>query len=445
MAGLATCAGKLEFRWFYCRDKELGEESMDQNKVSYNFGRKGWTVIGFEIVLLFFMTGLTVDGLNIIVPAMAEYRGWDVNVLLSISTPAGIIALFLVMFWGKFIEKFGLKQVTVVTMFLAAAAMVLYGNSISISMYAVTLVAAVTLINAFSVICGFAICTNWFPTKKGIVMGFTTIGMNLASACISIILNALTSRFHIAAALTIMGVAIAAVGVLVALFVKATPEEAGCYPDNDPEVAKLLHRQEEAAGNESRLSYIDALKDSKVWIFGIAYGFFGLATVGIMSQLVGYFTEVRGYELQGALLVITVAAVIGMVGSVIWGIVDQKVGTKMASVLFGIWYFIGILFLIMPNQICMFIGIFMLGFAIGGNGNFPPSMASYVFGRLDFAVSYSCMNTIVGVVRSCSFAVLAVLRSMTSGYTVPYIVFAVISLIGGVMIAGVKVKGVVES
>ena len=75
MAGLASCAGKLEFRWFHCRDKELGEESMDQNKVSYNFGRKGWTVIGFEIVLLFFMTGLTVDGLNIIVPAMAEYRG----------------------------------------------------------------------------------------------------------------------------------------------------------------------------------------------------------------------------------------------------------------------------------------------------------------------------------------------------------------------------------
>ena len=72
---------------------------MDQNKVSYNFGRKGWTVICYEIILLFFMTGLTVDGLNIIVPQMAAFRGWDVNVLLSISTPAGIIALFLVMFW----------------------------------------------------------------------------------------------------------------------------------------------------------------------------------------------------------------------------------------------------------------------------------------------------------------------------------------------------------
>lgn len=416
---------------------------MEQNKVSYNFGKKGWTVISFEVILLFFMTGLTVDGLNIIVPAMAAFRGWDVNVLLSISTPAGIIALFLVMFWGKFIEKFGLKQVTVVTMFLAAIATVLYGNSVSVSMYAVTLVAMVTLINAFSVICGFAICTNWFPTKKGIVMGFTTIGMNLASACISLILNALTNKYNIAIALTIMGIAIAVVGVLLALFIKATPEEAGCYPDNDPEVAKLIHKEEDAVGDAEKLSYIDALKNPKVWVFGVAYGFFGLATVGIMSQLVGYFQEVRGYELQGALLVITVAAIIGMVGSVLWGVVDQKVGTKLASILFGIWYFVGIIFLIMPNQICMYIGIFMLGFAIGGNGNFAPSMASYAFGRRDFAVSYSCINTIVGVVRSCSFAVLAVLRSMTSGYTVPYMVFAVISLLGGVLLAFVKVKGAV--
>ena len=36
------------------------KKNVDLNKVSYNFGTKGWTVIGFEIVMLFFMTGITV-------------------------------------------------------------------------------------------------------------------------------------------------------------------------------------------------------------------------------------------------------------------------------------------------------------------------------------------------------------------------------------------------
>ena len=56
------------------------KKNVDLNKVSYNFGTKGWTVIGFEIVMLFFMTGITVDGLNTIVPMMAEYHSWNPDV-----------------------------------------------------------------------------------------------------------------------------------------------------------------------------------------------------------------------------------------------------------------------------------------------------------------------------------------------------------------------------
>ena len=273
-------------------------------------------------------------------------------------------------------------------------------------------------------------------------MGLTTIGMNLASALISIILNTLTQAFNIAAAISIMGGVIAFVAVLVMIFVQDTPEKAGCLPDNDPQIAAMIQKEEANPAKKEKISYKAALKDVKVWVLGIAYGLFGLATVGIMSQLVAFFTEARGFELNTAIYTVTVAAVIGMVGSWLWGVVDQKIGTKLASILFGIWYFVGIAFLVVPNDICMYIGIFMLGFAIGGNGNFAPSMASFVFGRRDFAVSYSCMNMIVGVVRSCSFLVLAALRAAFSGYTVPYMVFAVMCLIASALIGLTKIKDV---
>ena len=148
------------------------KKNVDLNKVSYNFGTKGWTVIGFEIVMLFFMTGITVDGLNTIVPMMAEYHSWNPDVLLSISTPASIIALFACVLWAAFIEKAGLKKTTIITMVLAGISMIAYGNSVNIAMYAVSLVCIVTFINAFSCNCGFAICANWFPTKKRYRYGY---------------------------------------------------------------------------------------------------------------------------------------------------------------------------------------------------------------------------------------------------------------------------------
>ena len=72
-----------------------------------------------------------------------------------------------------------------------------------------------------------------------------------------------------------------------------------------------------------KVSYAGALKNKYVWIFGLGAGFFGLATVGIMSQLVSYFMAARGYELTGALSMLTIAAVIGMIGSWAWGVVDR--------------------------------------------------------------------------------------------------------------------------
>lgn len=409
----------------------------------YNFGRKGWTVVIYQVVWFFFMTGMTVDGLNIIVPQIAAYRGWDPNAILSISTPASIIALFIVVIFGGLAKKFGLKRVMVITMFAAGAATICYGNAPTIALYAVFLVAMVALINAFALTLGLSICTNWFPTKKGVIMGFTTIGMNLASALISQILNQLSSRSNIAVAITIMGCVIIIVGILTAIFIKDTPEKAGCYPDNDPEIAKLIQKEEKALEGSSEIGYGEALKNPKTWIFGIAYGFFGLATVGIMSQLAGYFMTVKHYSLQTSLNIITIAAVIGVVGSIIWGIVDQKVGTKKASILFGIWYSIGILLLLSSNNIIMVIGIVMLGAGIGGNGNFAPSMAALVYGRRDFPICYSVLNMIVGIVRSCSFVLLAILRSAFGGYTVPYVVFALIALAGGLMLIGVKVVAAV--
>ena len=90
------------------------------------------------------------------------------------------------MFWGKFIKAIGLKKTTVITLFAAAVSAAAYGNSTTPTMYLITLICMVTLINAFALICGMSITTNWFPTKKGIVMGLTTAAGMWSTAAIGI-------------------------------------------------------------------------------------------------------------------------------------------------------------------------------------------------------------------------------------------------------------------
>lgn len=105
-----------------------------------------------------------------------------------------------------------------------------------------------------------AICANWFPTKKGIVMGITTIGMNLASALINWILSGLSGQFQISGALSILGGVVILLAILLGIFVKGTPEEAGCYPDNDPEIAAIIKAEEEGVKEMERFPMLVLLR-----------------------------------------------------------------------------------------------------------------------------------------------------------------------------------------
>lgn len=401
-------------------------QKKENEKISNNFGKKGWGVIVYVGVLYYFMTGMTVDGLNVLVPSLSELHGMNYNQVLALSTPAGIIALISCMFYGWLAAKKGAQFTAIVCLVLGGLATIWYGNANTIVTYGISLTLMVSLINGFSNIAGNVYMANWFPRTKGLALGWATMGMNMASATIVIFLNALAVKFGgMNMSVTIIGVIMIVLALLTKLFMKGTPEEVGCTPDNLP----VDEREKEK--NDiyiPKLTYLKVFKTKETWLMAISYGVNGMVTVGVMSQLVPRLME-RGYELGTAIMMLTIAAIIGLAGSYGWGVVDQKWGTKKASLYFAIWYIIGIGFNLVDNTICLYISLFMIGVAIGGNANFPPSMVTTIFGRKEFPLAFTVMNTIQGVIRNLAFIVLAVAISLTGSFTGAYMVFMGIEVI----------------
>ncbi len=398
----------------------------ENKKVSNNFGKKGWSVIIYVGILYYFMTGMTVDGLNVLVPGLSELHGMNYNQVLAISTPAGIIALISCMFYGWLAAKKGAQFTAVLCLALGGLATIWYGNAGNIVTYAISLTLMVSLINGFSNIAGNVYMANWFPHKKGLAFGWASMGMNLASATIVIVLSTLSVKFGgMNISVTIIGVFMIGLAVITKFFMKGTPEEAGCTPDNEPSDQLSEEKIEDYV---HKLTYTKVFKTKETWLMAIAYGVNGMVTVGVMSQLVPRLME-RGYELNSAIMMLTIAAIVGLFGSYAWGAVDQKWGTKTASFFFAIWYIVGIGFNLIDNTICLYISLFMIGVAIGGNANFPPSMVTTIFGRREFPMAFTVMNTIQGVIRNMAFLVLAAAISITGSFTGAYMVFMAIEVI----------------
>ena len=410
-----------------------------------NFGAWGWWIIIYTAILMFIANGAQSDGLNLLVSKFSYVNGWDSNTVLALATPAGYVALAIGVPMGWWIMKKGAKQVLIFTLIVGGVAYALMGNSHSIVVYFIFQCILYCCANCFSVHAVNTLVANWFPKKKGLALGWATMGMNASSALTSIILSALFARFTLAISLDIMGAATVIMGIVTIFCIRNTPEEVGRTPDNEPlsqeEIAANLAEQE---SYKSPWTFGKLLKDKDVWMCGLCYGCFMLVTVGIMSQLVSRIMTM-GFTQNYAIGCVSVCAIIGLVGSYVWGVLDQKKGTKWSTVFFGIWYAAGIAFNVLasllidtvriPALACMYISIFIIGVSIGGTANFAPSMTTNIFGRRDFPLAFTVINTIYNIMRCTSYAVLAAVLAVTGSYTAAYVVFVIISLIGSMIAA----------
>lgn len=415
----------------------------DSEKKSGNFSRKGWFLILLCGLMLYFSTGTSVDGLNATVEGLASSHGWSSATLLGFSTISGLISVLGMFVFGLICQRTGARKLAVVSLIGGGLSYIWYGHVQSVAQYAVALCLVSVFANVYAWIAGGAYLAAWFPTRKGKALGWAAMGNNLASASIVIVITVLT-RFlgGIQWAITAIGCAMVLLS-LGAMFIPDTPQEAGENPDNLTDEEAALAAKEEP-NEQGRQTYGQFLRTRQFWFVSLGVGIYMMVTVGVMSQLIPRLTSI-GLSRNTAVAAMSVCALIGTGGSYLWGVLDQRCGTKNAAALYGLWYATAVALNMAPGRLCIYLSILMLGIAIGGNAHWPISLVLTVFGPGNFTKAYSLVNPCVSAIRMLSFSVLALSLAVTGSYTGAYVAFLCLSLAAGAMIFLVDKCGVKSS
>ncbi|MCC8152610.1 MAG: hypothetical protein LIO96_14535 [Lachnospiraceae bacterium] len=77
---------------------------------NFNFGARGWGIIGYAALLMCINGLIHTNGINILLNMLNSMKGWNVSTLLNINTVAGIIGVVSSFFTGRLIVKFGAKK-----------------------------------------------------------------------------------------------------------------------------------------------------------------------------------------------------------------------------------------------------------------------------------------------------------------------------------------------
>ena len=399
------------------------------NQTARSHYLRAWPLLVFS-VLCYFITSTVASSMNIAAVLLEQTRGWDgvlITSMISVASVGNVVAGFVA---GRACSKVSAKRLCVLWGVLYVAGLALMGISKEFALFSVSMVVA----NAASSALGYntvpVLLANWFPTKKGTVQGFVSMGIPLGAGFASIVYNIGFNALGVDGAFVPFMVIAAIALALLAFGISDTPEERGLVPDTLErcEPHKVDRSQAgEAVGDKNLASQL--LRNPRFILLSLVLGIQLIFSGGLMVQLAPRLIEL-GYTMDEALGAMLASALFACAGSFICGVIGDKFGSRVGAILSFVLGIVAIALNLSGNSACVFASLALIGVVVGGADNWPVNICAEYFGREGFASSFGLMLPIIQLVGAIGPSFFALISGATGSYVVSYIAGAALMAAG---------------
>ncbi len=411
-------------------------------KPKYNWYKGKHLGMILIIFMFYFLYVILVAGsTNTVFPLISQLRGWDNNKILLTMTIAGYIGAFSIMIQSRIVMSKGAKFVAVGSLIATTVLVATWGLITKLGVFLVMLCVLRFFLVGFQSAAGPALTASWFPRTKGIMLGWATMGVIFSDIIWSPYIPKIVGKFGITPTFLVTAVIYAVFTVIVILFVKNTPEEAGTYPDGCADGALDARAAAKAAKEyKSPWTIKKILSTKQTWFIIFGWGFLWMSASMFLNQIVPRVVSL-GYDVHTAINVLQVAAFAALFGSWSLGVLDQKFGTKTASLILGAWEIVMFVCALLMRQSMVFVWLAPIGimFGVGAICNLIPSIMISIWGRYDFPAVNRVISCAHQLITSSAFALIAIFKGSSLGFDGMYVLCLILCCASVVMIALTKV------
>ena len=424
---------------------------MNQPKKSINFGFRGWMLILFQAIAFVTYQAATNYPLNILnslFDGFAGGPGQGMQLLSTIYTVAAVIAIIVQLVLSNYIGR--AKSIKTIALILGGASIVLLFLMMVLSPFTATIpwLICYAIVNVTSVMYAtFAVgilIGQWFPTRKGTVMGIATFAFPIANGLVGVFAGQVF-KFNPELGTVVPDIfgaflpflIVFVIGWVIGLvFITDYPEQCGAYRDNDksmtPEIAKAMMEQEIENKKTTvwKLGHTLACRD--FWLITIPMGFLLMFSVGTMT-LTEPITASVGLDFQSTMGMVMI---FGLIGSYVLGLLDTKFGTKRSVMIaLCIMVIAGILGFLSSreNPGLLRAALICLAIFMGASSNYTVSAAAQYWRREDFSSVFAAVNPVANILASSGPMVIARLMATSMGYNAIFLTTAIIAVISLVL------------
>ena len=407
-----------------------GEEfCMEETTATRSHYLRAWPLLLF-CVMAYFITATVSSSMNIAAGILEEARGWSSVLITSMISVASVGNVVMGFIAGRLCSKHSPKILCFVWAALYLVGLVLLGISKEFAIFSVAMVVANAAASAWGFNTVPVFVANWFPTKKGAIQGFVSMGIPLGAGFSSMAYNFGMQRFGIDGAFIPFMVIAAVALVLLGVFVTVTPEEHGLVPDTMDRCEKNVPILSVPEGGKDNTALTGRLlHDRRFMALSVILGIQLLYSGGLMVQIAPRLFEL-GYSMDEAINAMLVSALFACVGSWIAGVVGDRIGSRAGTAItYGIGI-IGILLNLTGTGFGVYASLAFIGAVTGAASNWPVTICADLFGREGFTGSFGLMQPVIQLVGAIGPSFFALISGATGSYFVSYVAGAALMLVG---------------
>ena len=399
----------------------------------------GWVVVFAAGTTVFARMAPSVFVLGIFLSPIADEFGWSRTLIAGAVSVGAVASMVLSPIIGWAVDRYGAGIILTVSMVILGVAVISLAWATVPLFFYLGFATGRIIFHVPVQIGSGAVVSRWFIRKRGRAIGVLYLSGAIGGiVCIQIASIAL-SNWGIGAAWIALGVTVLGVAVLPsALLIVDRPEDVGLEPDglpSGPPESMTAYLQLTQDPIETDWTLREAMGTKSLWIMVGVVGTLFMTQAGV-SVHIGAFYQDRGLGITAVASAITINGIVSGIGSLVWGAIIERAPVQRVMVVLMVLSATSTFLLFTVHSLAAAFAVSaVIGVVAAGGNVIPPVAYASYFGRRSIGSIRGIGETGVQVGQTIGPLLSGLAFDINGSYKVAFLTFAIVALIGSVVIA----------
>jgi len=397
----------------------------------------GWIIVGVAWLINLASNSYFNPVLGVFVKPLADEFQWSRTSIAGAVTAGTVLGAIVSPLIGPILDRRGTKLVVVVGFSVITLCLFSLAGISSLWHFYLAYGLGRAVATGVTSLSSTVAVSNWFIKYRARAMGISITGIRAGAALMPLMVQLVilgTGSWRIS--WLFLAFLVAATTVIPSLlFLRRRPEDFGLLPDgvaSTPMTEGTASATSDAQAKEVSWTLKEAMRTTSLWLLILATSQFFFVSGAVNLHLLPYLTD-QGISPAMAVLSVTVLALAGAFGSVLWGLLAERLSVRWTFALGLLSSGLVVFFLLLVQSFPMaMIFAVAYGFTYGGLVGLAPVVFADYFGRASLGTIRGFATPFQLATNSTGFLFAAAVYDINKSYAVAFVVLGVAYLTAGV-------------